>query len=233
MIDSWITFYQKQFTDMDRQARTKMYVANKEECTSVLTKQQSDILKRDINVADLKIRQCKRLSNMSWKIVFLKTSCDIENNFPHTHYDTIFLFTPTYFYMKPIERITLLIHEKIHVYQRMYPIPYHNILLHHYNLRVDSFVHNHPDFERVRKNPDTNMLIYKDSDNSYSLPIYNNNVYRLSDVTNKKYNADNSRITKYSEIGNGQEHPNEAIAYVISESLVRNKPIVSSIIQWL
>lgn len=234
MIDSWISFYQKQFSNLDKKARTNLYIANKPECTGVLTKTQSETLKRDINIANLKIRKCKRLSNMAWTILFLKTSCDIENNFPHTHYDTIFLYTPHYFNMKPIERVILLIHEKLHVYQRMYPIPYHNILLHHYNLRVDSFVHKHPDFERVRKNPDTNMLIYKDSDNSYSLPLYENkDASRLSDVTNKKYNTDNSRITKYSNIGNGHEHPNEAIAYFISESLVRNKHIMSSITQWL
>lgn len=228
----WIKSYQNRMSQMDRDARTKLYLENKNECSVSLTTKQRTTLDHDVRDANRILRSCRRLSSMAWRFVFLSSKCDIENNFPHTHYDTIFLYKPNYFKLSAYSRVTLLIHEKIHIYQRMYPIPYHNILFKHYNLRVDSMIHRHKDFKRVRINPDTNVLIYKDIDDSYVLPIYNKNASRLRDVENRTYYGNNPRKTKYRIIGK-EEHPNEAIAYYLSNLLVTKGVVHKDILMWL
>lgn len=232
-MDKWIKSYQQRMSPTDRHARTKLYLENKSACTVSLNSKQQTTLDHDIREANKILRSCRRLSSMTWRFVFLSSKCDIENNFPHTHYDTIFLYTPNYFNLSAYSRVTLLIHEKIHIYQRMYPIPYHNILFKHYNLRVDSMIHRHRDFKRVRINPDTNVLIYKDVDDSYVLPLYNNeNATRLRDVKNRTYHGKNPRKTKYRSIGK-EEHPNEAIAYYLSNLLVTKGVVHKDILMWL
>lgn len=232
-MDKWIKSYQQRMSPMDRHARTKLYLENKSACTVSLNSKQRATLDHDIREANKILRSCTRLSSMAWRFVFLSSKCDIENNFPHTHYDTIFLYLPNYFNLSAYSRVTLLIHEKIHIYQRMYPIPYHNILFKHYNLRVDSMIHRHRDFKRVRINPDTNVLIYKDIDDSYVLPLYNNeNATRLRDVENRTYNENNPQKTKYRSIGK-EEHPNEAIAYYLSNLLVTKGVVHKDILMWL
>ena len=106
-------------------------------------------------------------------------------------------------------------------------------------------IHRHRDFKRVRINPDTNVLIYKDIDDSYVLPLYNKNATRLRDVENRTYNEKHLRDvenrtyygnnprkehanSKYRSIGK-EEHPNEAIAYYLSNLLV-TKGVVQDIL---
>jgi hypothetical protein len=93
-------------------------------------------------------------------------------------------------------------------------------------------IHRHKDFKRVRINPDTNVLIYKDIDDSYVLPIYNKNASRLRDVENRTYYGNNPRKTKYRIIGK-EEHPNEAIAYYLSNLLVTKGVVHKDILMWL
>ena len=85
----------------------------------------------------------------------------------------------------------------------------------------------------MRINPDTNVLIYKDIDNSYVLPVYKQNAKRIRDMNIESYHRTNKKNnTKYSDLSN-EEHPNEAIAYYLSNLLVTNSVIHKDIIIWL
>lgn len=177
------------------------------------------ILKYDLFLTNLILLSFNRLYSLPWKIKFFNNKYNIENNYPHTHGDTIF-FPNLYFTLPQSERINLLIHEKIHIYQRYYPIPYHKILLNHYNLKVKQLLFTHEDFENVRQNPDNNLLIYTD-DNEYILPVFMDNPSSIADVKHKVYNKHNNN-TSYSEL-NKNEHPNETFAYYLTNAILKNE----------
>lgn len=177
------------------------------------------ILKYDIVSTNLILRPYRRLYSHPWKIQFFHTKYNIENNYPHTHGDTIF-FPNLYFTLPQSERINLLIHEKIHIYQRYYPIPYHKILFNYYNLKVKQLVFTHEEFANVRQNPDNNQLIYTD-DNEYILPVFIDNPSSIADVKHKNFNKHNKN-TAYSKL-NKNEHPNETFAYYLTNVILKNK----------
>jgi len=177
------------------------------------------ILKYDILLTNRKLSSFSRLYSIPWKISFFDSKYKIENNYPHTHGDTIY-FPNLYFTLPQSERIDLLIHEKIHIYQRYYPIPYHKILLNYYNLKVSQLVFTHPDFENVRQNPDNNLLIYND-DNEYRLPLFIDNPKSIANVKDKVYNKHN-KVTPYSKL-NPNDHPNETFAYYLTSAISKNQ----------
>ena len=177
------------------------------------------ILKYDIFLTNIILLSYHHLYYLPWKIQFFHNKYNIENNYPHTHGDTIF-FPNLYFTLPQSERINLLIHEKIHIYQRYYPIPYHKILFNYYNLKVKQLVFTHPDFKNVRKNPDNNLLIYTDN-NEYILPVFIDNPSSISDVKHKVYNKQNKNTT-FSKL-NKNEHPNETFAYYLTTAILNNE----------
>lgn len=165
------------------------------------------------------INSFRRLYALPWKIVFLKQELSIENNYPHTHGDTIF-FPSSFFQLSTNERISLLIHEKIHVYQRYFPVPYHKILFNHFHLKVDRLLSTHPSFEKVRQNPDNNQLIYTDQ-GEYTLPLFTNHPTSIADVTFKTFNKHNKN-TIYTALTSKNEHPNETFAYFLTNAVMKN-----------
>lgn len=181
---------------------------------------QRNILNNDIMKANVLLKPYKRLYQISWKCVFFKTVFQIENNFPHTNYDTIFL-TDAYFSNSESNRINTLIHEKIHIYQRFYPIPYNKILLNFYNLNIKSLLRSHSDFDHVRINPDNNLLIYDDQGH-YTLQLFRKNPKSLSDVYKKQYGT--IPKSKYSNLPN-DEHPNETTAYYFTDMIMNQRKL--------
>lgn len=75
-------------------------------------KSEKNILVDLVNKIDKKLDNFKLLKNIKWK--FIKINKNIENGFPHTHDDIIFL--PNSFFKNPNEET--LLHEKIHIFQR-------------------------------------------------------------------------------------------------------------------
>ena len=115
---------------------------------------------------------------LPWKICFLGDQ--IENNLPHTHHDTIFL--PRQFHKRsPEYRQITILPEQIHVFQRLHPVPTHNLFLNHWALNIVGIrTHEEPHDSNLRSNPDLNRLIYSNFDpvlNSYVSPaqIYTTN----------------------------------------------------------
>ena len=170
----------------------------------------------------------KLLYSIPWNVTFIKKEYLIENNFPHTHGDTIY-FPSSFFGLGEKIKIDLLIHEKIHVYQRYNPIEYNKLLLNYFDLEIENTVSNHPDKDNIRVNPDVNKLIYSDK-GEYRLPILNKNAQDISEVSYQVYNPHDS-ITKYSKMP-VNEHPNETIAYYLTENIIKNN-VDDDIIKYL
>lgn len=173
-------------------------------------------LKLDIISVNHILYPYKRIYNLPWNIKFLDTKYKTENNYPHTHGDTIF-FPSSYFNLPKYERIKLLVHEKIHIYQRYHPIPYHKIILIHFDLQVEQLLKTHKDYQNIRQNPDNNTLIYSDH-GQYTLPLFKKNAKTIADVQFKDFNTHNKQ-TKYSKL-NKNEHPNETFAYYLTDSIL-------------
>jgi hypothetical protein len=119
-----------------------------------------------------------------------------------------------------MERISLLIHEKIHIYQRYHPIPYHKIILHHYDLQVVQLLNEHDNFENVRQNPDNNRLIYSDH-GQYTLPLFREYPQSIADVELKDFDK-HHKSTKYSKLKKN-EHPNETFAHYLTDAILNDK----------
>jgi hypothetical protein len=82
---------------------------------------------------------------------------------------------------------------------------------------VEQLLPSHDDYEKVRQNPDNNLLIYSDH-GEYTLPIFDDEPKTLRDVVFKNYNK-HSKSTPYSKL-NKNEHPNETFAYHITDSIL-------------
>lgn len=175
----------------------------------------------DIFAANRLLSSFDRLHNVSWNFCFFNSKHNIENNYPHTHGDTIFL-SSSHFFLSAFARLKILIHEKIHIYQRYYPIPYNKILKDFFDIQICGFLPYHKDYENVRRNPDNNLLIYADH-GEYILPLFKKNPTQLNDVINKVYESHNLP-SKYKEFPTN-EHPNETFAYAVTDMIINKQKI--------
>lgn len=213
-----VIYYNKSLTEKNRMLR-KYLINSKYFYTPTLS--QRVTLRFDLNHVNSILKPFVRLHSLPWNVRFLHTKFNIENNYPHTHGDTIF-FPSTFFQMSKSERIKLLIHEKIHVYQRYHPIPYHKIILHHFDLQVEQLLDTHTNYPNMRQNPDNNQLLYSDH-GQYTLPLFRKNPKTIADVEFVDFHTHNKE-TKYSKL-NKNEHPNETFAYYLTDSILeKNVP---------
>jgi hypothetical protein len=154
------------------------------------------ILNNAIHIAHKKLNTIRcngfysyRLNDIPWKIGF-SNLYDYEFGLPHTHSDIIILNKDNIY---ENDLVTILMHERIHIYQRLFPEDIEEYLL--YN-----------NFERIAKkseidrvNPDTDEYIYIRDKTIYECKIDNNKI---------KCTHNNSKY----------EHPFEYMAYTLSES---------------
>lgn len=128
----------------------KTYKSHLMSFSSNETKQLNKIV-RELN--DNFLYQYKNLYKIPWNLVKFK---DIEENYPHTLGDIIFLPEKffTYEYGRQMETI---LHEKIHVYQRMYPIETSKLIR---ELGFEVF-NTQANIPLIRSNPDTDAFVYK------------------------------------------------------------------------
>jgi len=96
-----------------------------------------------------------KLNAIPWKLVKFN---NIENNFPHTLGDIIFL-PESFFQLDAAKQLETLIHEKIHVYQRLYPIETSMFIT---KLGYEVW-DTQKKYKNIRTNPDTNQFIYMNS----------------------------------------------------------------------
>lgn len=139
----------------------------------------------------------QKFNKIIWKIGFVKGKL-YEGGLPHTRNDNIILPIDYLQSLDNTELIRLLIHEKIHIYQKSYPDDIAKYLKKNNFTVSDTIIYNR------RANPDMDNKIYKDKDNKLYYSQYNRNPKNIMDVT-------------YYPINNSlYEHPFEKMAYNIS-----------------
>lgn len=137
-----------------------------------------------------------KLSKLKFNIVFVYDDI-LENSFPHTRDNIIFLSTNEFSNKDIIET---LIHEMIHIYQRYYPadmqyyLDDNNYIFVRYNNKNDN----------VRANPDIDNKLYRLNGRLLIAQYNSNQPNDINDCTNNEF-----------------EHPNEIMAYDISKKLVK------------
>ena len=217
--------YLKQFTQKDMEVRKcdtyekckYMYKNNLIE----FTPDNKDELERLIKLCNEKTKNFKGLYNITWKLC--KTTTKLEEGMPHTHTDIIFLSDSFFRKNNDNSKIVTLIHEKIHLFQRIYKkrtqdlyekfnfskVPKKKINLRRTNPDLDSFDYNY-----------NGVLIYSE---------YKDNAKTLSDVDTKfisvetKNNKDIREIEQIAKNGYQNEHPNEIFASIISDKIVNGE----------
>lgn len=126
---------------------------------------------------------------------------ELEFGYPHTHGDTIFL--PEGFIERMIKdaysfRKTL-IHEKVHVFQRMRPFETNKLILDGWGFRVAGFKEKVWEGTAIRSNPDLNGLVYIDEQGGVISSAYASNGHEIVD---------------------SRDHPFEMMAYLIADLLM-------------
>ena len=140
----------------------------------------------------------KKANTILWKFGCVKNKI-YENGLPHTRIDTIILskeYVNTY---DDNQLIKLLIHEKIHVYQKMFP---NDVQLY---IKLNGFmpIKKRDMNDNIRANPDLDNWIYKDKDSNIYKAQYNKDPKTISDVI---YYPTDSQL---------YEHPYETMAITI------------------
>lgn len=155
--------------------------------------------------------------NIPWK--FVKVNKNIENGFPHTIDDVIVLSSVP-------SNIDTLIHEKFHIYQRIYPnyinILYNKLGFKEYKIK-DEFLENNK-----RNNPDVDKHYIKDNKYLY-IQLYSDNPLSLQDSKSYKYDINTNKLFYNDDkISNQNENPNEITAEYLPKILkdeIKNKDI--------
>lgn len=176
------------------------------------------------------IRECPRLRRMHFKVLFLDDAAEIEGNMPHTFGDAVMLPT-RYFKRLPFDdQVELLIHEMVHVYQRKFPIECHRLLTSVMGYTVIGTLSTHPDYDRVRRNPDLNDVLYANKRHEYALSIVSPNATSVRDAQLVRYDARTHKPNPTSdahfggEAGKaGKEHPYEHMAYSVADMLTHGR----------
>jgi hypothetical protein len=128
-----------------------------------------------------------------------------EGGLPHTRYDLIILPEYVVTNYNDTELSKLILHEKIHVYQKMYPKDIHKYTqYHHFYKKIRrNEVHD------ARANPDLDEWIYNDSNNHSYMALYKADSTHITDVT---FYPNNSHF---------YEHPYEKMAYDMEKRLLQ------------
>ena len=141
------------------------------------------------------------INKILWKFSIMKSS-KYENMYPHTREDIIFIHISIIKDVNTLKDyykfVGLLIHEKLHIYQRYNNIAIDNCLE---KLNIKRKYHR-INFKLIRANPDLNNWVYQHNDKLMLYEYVNEFPKSINDI--KKKNS------KY-------EHPYEMISYTIED----------------
>lgn len=139
----------------------------------------------------------KKAVNIKWKIGVIDGEI-YENGLPHTRGDVIIIPKS----LLNNDRLkNILLHEKIHIYQKIYPNDIQQYL------NNNGFTISRKKIDNIRANPDIDIYIYKNKNNQEMMCIYNNSPKSILDVL---YLPNNNIIN---------EHPFEFMAYNIENQI--------------
>jgi len=180
------------------------------------TIKQKNILLYIVNIVNNNINKYTNFKNIKW--IFVKINTNLENSFPHT-IENVIVLSNNFFNDSINNQINTIIHEKVHIYQRMYP-EYINILYTNWGFcKTDISINNN------RNNPD--IKYYYSYNNNLLIQLYNNNPYELYDSNTYLINLENNdkvlinnNIIKQYDLPNiyinRLEHPDEIMAEIVS-----------------
>jgi hypothetical protein len=180
------------------------------------TMQQKTILTNIVNIINKKINKYNNFKNIKW--IFVKIDINLENSYPHT-IENVIVLSNNFFNYSLKSQINTIIHEKVHIYQRIYP-EYINILYNRWGFKKVEV-----DFNYNRNNPD--IKYYYTYNNNLLIQLYTNNPIELYDSdtyfidleNNNKIIIDKNIIKQYNLPDiyiNKLEHPSEIMAEIIS-----------------
>ena len=205
------TNYFKTFSENDFKVRNcnsekhckTIYKKNVTEFTNAEKKHLAKLVQKTNKL----LKPYSKLDKVPWK--FCKIKPDIENGFPHTHNTVIFL--SKYFFKRPFsDKLETLIHEKIHIFQRLY-INKTDKLYKNYG-----FNKNNTNTKKRRANPDLDDFNYDYKGNEFYYE-YNENPTNINDVSNFYSNNKEELVNKF---GFENEHPHEIFAYLIAKKII-------------
>ncbi len=202
--------YYKTFNEIDFKVRKVNNIDEykekiKQSCLDITESKQKTFAKY-IEKANNKLRKFKiagfdgnKCADIPWIIGLINNN--YENGFPHTR-NNIIVISDNLF---NIGIVKTLIHEKIHIYQKMYP---EDIKIYLSSNNFTKYI-KRKDMKQInnkllRANPDLDEYIYKMGD-SIMMSTYNNNANSIIDITTSPIDND-----KY-------EHPYEYMAYTLSD----------------
>lgn len=149
---SYTVDYKRRFNAIDRKVRNHIRV---DDPCVLMSSYEKALLLAVTRYIDAQTTW-KPFNNIPWKIG--KSEHNLENNLPHTHGDVILM--PNHFKKQPFDVLArTLFHEKVHIYQRMYPLETVKLFTHYWGLRLVGY-------EAVtqpnsRTNPDSNRLRFE------------------------------------------------------------------------
>lgn len=145
-----------------------------------------------------------KFNNIQWKIGFVCNN-KYENGLPHTRNDIIILNKNNIHLNNDLKNMKTLIHEQIHIYQKLYIKDVKNYL----DSKKFKKLKKITEYDNIRANPDLDNYIYQDQYHNTYKALYNNNPDSIEDIT--YYPID----TQY------YEHPYERMA-IEFESIINN-----------
>lgn len=220
-LDAYKKLYYKSLREFNDDEKTLLY----------------DLVKK---IDDYTIDSCRKLNDIPWK--FVKTSFNIENNFPHTHGDVIVLSHNFLSDKSSTSILKTLLHEKIHVYQRLYPLETNKLITDYWNFKVTK---KFSDFELIRNNPDINNFVYSKNDVFFYQKYTSKNPSNISEsipvaIIDGSEQELNQKIISKMEIPiiiNQFEHPYEIMASLIPVIIIDNYKdntfITKKTIEWI
>lgn len=179
----------------------------------LLSRSEMNRLHLNIQKANKAFLPYRTIHAIPWKIA--KITSDLENGFPHTHGDIIFL--PDKYVGSNLSENDVyqtLIHEKIHIYQRLYPLQTNFLLVNLLGYSISTLRYKHQLANTLRSNPDINQIIYKDEKKEEILPVYSA-----------------KQPSGLIQITDSRDHPFEIMAYhltdIILDRIYKPDPIIS------
>ena len=180
-----------------------------------LTPYQADVIGKAVEKATGLLRRYQYIREIPWKIAVL--GLDIEDGFPHTHADVICLTLRTLEYT--VFKLTAtLIHEMVHVFQRVHPVNTHILLLKRLGLKIQTPIQiQNPNLNLIRANPDKGRLSY--GRGGTCVQMYKSD--RPADLSDSSVVCNGEARQKQKqeqkqEHEQEHEHPYEAMAYIIT-----------------
>lgn len=208
---------------LDKLNKINLQARNTTSITSYKSKMKSSLInkcslyhRRIINKIIEKIKKInvvsswtnnEKFQDISWNIIITKNQL-YEYGLPHTRYNKKFgysIIIPLTAIKDNFKFQQTLLHEQLHIYQKLY-IDDTNNYINKYYMVVEDF-----DTSLLRANPDTDFSTYKNNKNEILCSCYTNN--KPKKIIDVKYEPINK--SKY-------EHPYEFMVYNLVNKLLKN-----------